>query len=154
MGRPPWIRDTLMPTRDTHGKAPAARDAPKGLEPDATLDESHVHVVVGEEQCRGAHLAVDAGGKKYTLVGLPLHARAEEPLAVREALPRDGIALVVPDVVLGIALQDDLVGHVPERPDVSAGHDDEARLDVLRRADLAQRRGRHLELAGRGPRVQ
>src|SRR5258706_2333805 len=125
----------------------------KGLEPDASLDEDDVHVVITEAQGRRAHLAVEARLEEDALVRLPLHAGADQALAVSEVLAGDGVAAIVPDVVLDVALQRDLVGHRPQRTDVAAGHQHEAGLDVLGRTDVARSARRNLELRGRGPGV-
>src|SRR5204863_6468227 len=135
-----WIPHTLREADDRLGKRLADEDDPSGSgassEPDAPLDEGDRRFVVAERQGRGPNLAIDADLQPDALPGLPLHAPPEKSLTVREIAAGEGVAAVIPDVVFGIALEKDLLGDLPLGPNVAAGDEHEARLDLLGRARL------------------
>src|SRR5258706_7925631 len=96
------------------------------LEADAPLDEGDGGFVIAEEERRRAPLAIHAGLEPDPLPRLPLHASSVEALVVGEAAPGKGVAAVVPDVVLDVALERDLLRDRPLGAHVAAGHKDEA----------------------------
>src|SRR5258706_3464126 len=124
------------------------------LEADTPLDEGDRRLVVAEEKGRRARLAIHARLEPDALPRLPLHARADEALVVREAAAGKGVAAIVPDVVLDVPLQRDLLRDRPFRAHVAAGHEDEARLDFLGGTDVADQPDVDGRLRRRHPAVE
>src|SRR5947207_5430095 len=130
----------LRKADDTQWKGPAARECSgrimPSLKPDTPLDERDRRLVIAEEQGRRAHLAIHACLEPDALPRFPLHARADEALVVGEAAAGKSVAAIVPDVVLDVSLQGDLLGDRPFGTHIAPGDEDEAGLDFLRRSDV------------------
>src|SRR6185437_2982490 len=122
-------------------------------EADARGNVEEVVLVIGERRGGGSHLVAVARLQEDLARRAVAQVHAEGAHAVRE-VAEEQVAAVVPDVVLGIAADGDLVGRRPARLHHEAFDQHEASaLHVRDRADVAVDAARDGELAGGGPGV-